>query len=42
MDMRMNVESTMDDAHIFCTREQVGSELKSLLSFVLDLPRHTG
>jgi threonyl-tRNA synthetase len=28
---------TMDDAHIFCTKEQMASELKTLLSFVLDL-----
>ena len=28
---------TMYDAHIFCTREQAGAEIKSLLSFVLDL-----
>jgi threonyl-tRNA synthetase len=28
---------TMDDAHIFCTREQLHSELASLLRFVLDL-----
>ncbi len=28
---------TMDDAHIFCTREQAGAEIKSLLTFVLDL-----
>jgi len=28
---------TMDDAHIYCTREQMGAELKSLLGFVLDL-----
>jgi threonyl-tRNA synthetase len=28
---------TMDDAHIFCTREQVGEELRRLLTFVLDL-----
>jgi threonyl-tRNA synthetase len=28
---------TMDDAHIFCTREQLGAELRSLLRFVLDL-----
>jgi threonyl-tRNA synthetase len=28
---------TMDDAHIFCTQEQVVGELKSLLQFVLDL-----
>lgn len=26
-----------DDAHIFCTREQMGEELKSLLGFVLSL-----
>ncbi len=28
---------TMDDSHIFCTREEMGEELGSLLSFVLDL-----
>jgi threonyl-tRNA synthetase len=28
---------TMDDAHIFCTREQAPAEIKSLLSFVLGL-----
>lgn len=28
---------TMDDAHIYCTQEQMGDELKSLLRFVLDL-----
>ena len=28
---------TMDDAHIFCTREQMAGELRSLLAFVLDL-----
>ncbi|WP_375483563.1 threonine--tRNA ligase [uncultured Mycobacterium sp.] len=28
---------TMDDAHIFCTREQLRDELASLLRFVLDL-----
>jgi threonyl-tRNA synthetase len=28
---------TMDDAHIFCTQEQVAEELASLLRFVLDL-----
>jgi len=28
---------TQDDAHIFCAREQVGEELTSLLTFVLDL-----
>jgi threonyl-tRNA synthetase len=33
---------TMDDSHIFCTREQVGEELKSLLAFVLDLLRDYG
>jgi threonyl-tRNA synthetase len=33
---------TMDDSHIFCTREQVGAELKNLLKFVLDLLRDYG
>jgi threonyl-tRNA synthetase len=33
---------TMDDAHIFCTREQMTGELKSLLRFVLDLLRDFG
>ncbi len=33
---------TMDDSHIFCTREQVGAELKRLLAFVLDLLRDYG
>jgi threonyl-tRNA synthetase len=33
---------TMDDSHIFCTREQVGDELKSLLKFVLNLLRDYG
>jgi len=28
---------TMDDSHIFCTRQQIGEELGSLLTFVLDL-----
>ncbi|MGC9961387.1 MAG: threonine--tRNA ligase [Acidimicrobiales bacterium] len=28
---------TQDDAHIFCTREQMAGELASLLTFVLDL-----
>ncbi len=28
---------TMDDAHIFCGKEQMGGELQSLLSFVLEL-----
>ncbi|MEV7226096.1 threonine--tRNA ligase [Polymorphospora sp. NPDC051019] len=33
---------TQDDAHIYCTREQMGGELKSLLRFVLDLLRDYG
>jgi threonyl-tRNA synthetase len=33
---------TMDDAHIFCTREQMTDEIKSLLDFVLDLLRDYG
>jgi threonyl-tRNA synthetase len=33
---------TMDDAHIFCTKEQMGDELKSLLTFVLELLRDYG
>jgi threonyl-tRNA synthetase len=33
---------TMDDAHIFCAREQAGDELRRLLSFVLDLLRDYG
>ncbi len=33
---------TMDDAHIYCTKEQMGSELRSLLQFVLDLLRDYG
>ncbi|WP_434453030.1 threonine--tRNA ligase [Lentzea sp. E54] len=33
---------TQDDAHIFCSREQVRDELKSLLTFVLDLLRDYG
>ncbi|HLI44856.1 MAG TPA: threonine--tRNA ligase, partial [Acidimicrobiales bacterium] len=33
---------TQDDAHIFCTRDQMGEELTSLLSFVLDLLREYG
>ena len=28
---------TMDDSHIFCTREQMAAELDSLLTFILDL-----
>ncbi|WP_394622267.1 threonine--tRNA ligase [Lentzea sp. JNUCC 0626] len=33
---------TQDDAHIFCTRDQIRDELKSLLNFVLDLLRDYG
>ena len=33
---------TQDDAHIYCTREQMPSELDSLLTFVLDLLRDYG
>ena len=33
---------TMDDSHIFCTREQMGEELGALLTFVLDLLRDFG
>jgi threonyl-tRNA synthetase len=33
---------TQDDAHIFCTREQMAEELGALLSFVLDLLRDYG
>ena len=33
---------TMDDAHIFCTREQMGEELTRTLQFVLDLLRDFG
>ncbi|HEX8347345.1 MAG TPA: threonine--tRNA ligase [Actinoplanes sp.] len=33
---------TQDDAHIFCTEEQMPGELKSLLQFVLDLLRDYG
>jgi threonyl-tRNA synthetase len=33
---------TMDDAHIFCARDEVGAELKGLLRFVLDLLRDYG
>jgi threonyl-tRNA synthetase len=33
---------TQDDAHIYCTVEQVRDELRSLLSFVLDLLRDYG
>ena len=33
---------TQDDAHIYCTREQMGEELDALLTFVLDLLRDYG
>jgi threonyl-tRNA synthetase len=33
---------TQDDSHIFCTREQMTGELKSILTFVLDLLREFG
>lgn len=33
---------TQDDAHIFCTKEQVQDELKTVLAFVLDLLRDFG
>ena len=33
---------TQDDAHIFCTREEMGEELGALLTFVLDLLRDFG
>jgi threonyl-tRNA synthetase len=33
---------TQDDAHIFCSKEQMGGELRSLLVFVLDLLRDFG
>ena len=33
---------TQDDAHIYCTREQMPSELANLLGFVLDLLRDYG
>jgi threonyl-tRNA synthetase len=33
---------TQDDAHIYCTREQMAGELRSLLTFVLDLLRDYG
>ncbi|MDQ3416190.1 MAG: threonine--tRNA ligase, partial [Actinomycetota bacterium] len=33
---------TQDDAHIYCTREQLRAELASLLTFVLDLLRDYG
>ncbi|MQA93280.1 MAG: threonine--tRNA ligase [Streptosporangiales bacterium] len=33
---------TQDDAHIYCTKEQMVGELKNLLTFVLDLLRDYG
>ena len=33
---------TQDDAHIYCTREQMADELDSLLTFTLDLLRDYG
>jgi threonyl-tRNA synthetase len=33
---------TQDDAHIYCTREQMAAELANLLDFVLDLLRDFG
>ncbi len=33
---------TQDDAHIFCTKEQMAGELSSLLDFVLDVLRDYG
>jgi threonyl-tRNA synthetase len=33
---------TQDDAHIFCTKDQMAAELASLLDFVLDLLRDYG
>jgi threonyl-tRNA synthetase len=33
---------TMDDSHIYCTREQMEGELKSVLAFILDLLRDYG
>ncbi|MBU6347552.1 MAG: threonine--tRNA ligase, partial [Actinomycetales bacterium] len=33
---------TQDDAHIYCTKEQMPGELQSLLTFVLDLLRDYG
>jgi threonyl-tRNA synthetase len=33
---------TQDDAHIFCTKEQMGDELRSLLVFVLEVLRDYG
>ncbi|MGB8021054.1 MAG: threonine--tRNA ligase [Candidatus Nanopelagicales bacterium] len=33
---------TQDDAHIYCSKEQMGAELRSLLAFVLDLLKDYG
>ncbi len=33
---------TQDDSHIYCTKEQMGDEIKSLLSFVLSVLRDFG
>jgi threonyl-tRNA synthetase len=33
---------TQDDAHIYCTKDQMGAELQSLLDFVLDLLKDYG
>jgi threonyl-tRNA synthetase len=33
---------TQDDAHIFCTREQMGEQLREILEFVMDLLRGYG
>ncbi|MDQ6846259.1 MAG: threonine--tRNA ligase [Candidatus Dormibacteraeota bacterium] len=33
---------TMDDSHIFCTKAQMGEEIRTLLTFVLDLLREFG
>ena len=33
---------TQDDAHIFCTKEQMDGELRSALVFVLDVLREYG
>ena len=33
---------TQDDAHIYCTKEQMADELRNLLTFVLDLLRDYG
>jgi threonyl-tRNA synthetase len=33
---------TMDDSHIYCTKEQMPGELRTLLAFVLDLLRDYG